>query len=67
MICTHYIFGFAGLENDGTLKILDPYNELEENWGRGALRRFTNMKNVNPAIKTSLAIGGEIMFYVSYL
>jgi len=54
----HYIFGFTGIEEDGSLKILDPYNELEDNWGKGALRRFTNMKQVNPALKTLLAVGG---------
>lgn len=58
MICTHLIFGFTGIEEDGSLKVLDPYNELEDNWGRGALRRFTNMKQVNPDLKTLLAVGG---------
>ena len=45
-LCTHAAFGFAGLDkNTFEIKVLDPYNELEENYGRGAYRRFTNMKN----------------------
>ncbi|XP_021945877.1 chitinase-3-like protein 1 [Folsomia candida] len=58
MLCTHLIYGFAGLAQDGTLRILDDYNDLEENWGRGAMRRFTNFKLVNPNLKVLLAIGG---------
>lgn len=57
-ICTHLIYGFSGLTDNGLLKILDEWNELEENWGRGAMRRFTNLKQRNPAVKTLLAIGG---------
>ena len=48
-LCTHLVFGFAGLDPDSyTIRALDPYNELEENWGKGAYRRFTNLKNINP-------------------
>ena len=48
-LCTHLVFGFAGLDPDSyTIHALDPYNELEENWGKGAYRRFTNLKNINP-------------------
>ena len=35
MICTHLIFGFAGLGLDNKIYALDAYNELEENWGKG--------------------------------
>jgi len=37
---------------------LDEYNDLEENWGKGAFKKFTNLKNINPNLKTLLAIGG---------
>ena len=58
-LCTHLVFGFAGLDPElYTIKALDPYNELEENWGKGAYKRFTNLKNVNPNLVTLLAIGG---------
>ena len=57
--CTHLVFGFAGLDsNTHEIQALDPYNELEENWGKGAYDRFTNLKNVNPNLVTLLAIGG---------
>ena len=36
-VCTHLIYGFAGLGSDNKLKILDEYNDLEENWGKGKL------------------------------
>ena len=58
-LCTHLVFGFAGLDPESyTIRALDPYNELEENWGKGAYKRFTNLKNVNPNLVTLLAIGG---------
>ena len=58
-LCTHLVFGFAGLDPDSyTIRALDPYNELEENWGKGAYKRFTNLKNINPNLITLLAIGG---------
>ena len=58
-LCTHLVFGFAGLDkNTYTIKVLDEYNELDDNWGKGAFRRFTNLKLINPNLKTLLAIGG---------
>lgn len=42
-LCTHLIFGFAGLDgNSHTIKSLDPYNDLYEEWGRGAFQRLDN-------------------------
>ena len=36
-LCTHLVFGFAGLDPESyTIRALDPYNELDENWGKGA-------------------------------
>jgi chitinase len=58
-ICTHLMFGFAGLDpNTDKIKVLDPYNELYDNWGKGAYQRFTGLKLFNPNLKTILAIGG---------
>ena len=58
-LCTHLVFGFAGLDqNTHTIKSLDPYNDLYEEWGRGAFQRFTGLKEINPGLKTLLAIGG---------
>ena len=58
-LCTHAAFGFAGLDrNTFNIRVLDPYNELEENWGKGAFNRFTNMKATNPGLKTFISVGG---------
>ena len=36
MLCTHAIYGFAGLdENTNQIKSLDPYNDLYDNYGKG--------------------------------
>lgn len=58
-ICTHLIFGFAGL-NPSTyeIKVLDPYNELCENWGKCAYDRFTKLKEKNIYLKALLGVGG---------
>lgn len=57
-LCSHIIYGFAGLGADGRIRPLDPYNDLKENWGKGAFQRFTGLKSVNPALKSLIAIGG---------
>ena len=58
-LCTHLVFGFAGLDAQNfTIQSLDPFNDLEENWGKGAFKRFTGLKKVNPQLKALLAIGG---------
>ena len=58
-LCTHAAFGFAGLDrNTFNIRVLDPYNELEENWGKGAFNRFTDMKISNPDLKTFISVGG---------
>ncbi|ROT64165.1 chitinase 5 [Penaeus vannamei] len=58
-ICTHLIYGFAGLKADThEIVSLDPYNDLDVNYGKGAFKRFTGLKKLNPDLKTLLAIGG---------
>ncbi|XP_022662425.1 chitinase-3-like protein 1 [Varroa destructor] len=58
-VCTHLIYGFAGLGFDNRIKSLDSWNDLKENYGRGAFERFTtNLKAKNPRLKTIIAIGG---------
>jgi len=57
-LCTHIIYGFTGLGADNRIMVLDPYNDLEENWGRGAMKRFTGLKKINPNLKALIAIGG---------
>ena len=58
-LCTHAAFGFAGLnKNTYEVKVLDPWNELETNYGKGAYNRFTKLKLINPNLKTLLSVGG---------
>lgn len=57
-ICTHFIYGFAGLSSNNTIESLDPYNDLEDDYGKGAYKRFNGLKQLNPELKTLIAIGG---------
>ena len=55
---SHLIYAFAGLGNDNRIRPLDPYNDLKENYGKGAYLRFNALKNINKNLKTLIAIGG---------
>merc|ERR1712212_706886 len=57
-ICTHIIFGFAGLSSDSSIRVLDPWNELCDNYGKCAYDRFTALKQQNANLKAILAVGG---------
>ena len=40
-LCTHLVYGFAGLSTVNlTIESLDPYNDLYDNWGKGAYDRL---------------------------
>lgn len=52
--CTHITYAFIGLNEDGTVRILDDWNEIQ----RGALRRFVALKQKRPALKTLISMGG---------
>lgn len=45
--CTHIIYGFIGLGADNQINVLDPYNDLEENWGM----RLISSYNYNEDLK----------------
>lgn len=57
-LCTHLIYSFFGINEDGSIRIIDPYLDLEENWGRGHIKRFNALKSINPRLKTMAAVGG---------
>nr|ACR23314.1 chitinase 4 precursor [Penaeus vannamei] len=62
-LCTHVIFGFAGLSNHTwEIEVLDPWNELcpdeSEGGNNCAYNRFTDLKKIIPNLKTILAVGG---------
>lgn len=57
-LCTHLIYTFVGLGEGGKVNVLDSWNDLEDNYGKGAFKRFVKLKERNPAAKTLVAIGG---------
>lgn len=57
-LCTHLIYGFVGINTNGTIRVLDPWLDLEDNWGLGTMRQFNDLKYANPALKTLVAVGG---------
>jgi len=58
-LCTHLIYSFAGLESHNwTIKSLDPWMDLEENYGLAGFRKATDLKLTHPHLKVTLAIGG---------
>ena len=54
-VCTHIIFGFAGLGSDNTIVALDSWNELYDNYGKG-IYGFCNSKirALAPTVHASL-------------
>lgn len=57
-LCTHLIYSFVGINSNGTIAVLDPWLDLEENWGLGTMRKFNDLKSVNTNLKTLVAVGG---------
>ncbi|GAB6027330.1 Chitinase 2 [Chamberlinius hualienensis] len=58
-ICTHVIYAFAGLNpSTDEIQSLDPFNDLYDNYGKGAFERFTKLSEINPDLKCILGIGG---------
>ncbi|XP_033219529.1 probable chitinase 2 isoform X2 [Belonocnema kinseyi] len=57
--CTHLIYSFAGLSNETwSIKSLDPYLDLKENYGRDGYRNMTSLRQRYNGLKVTLAIGG---------
>ncbi|XP_068242084.1 acidic mammalian chitinase-like [Palaemon carinicauda] len=57
-LCTHLVYAFAGLGSNNKIRVLDPYNDLCEDYGKCGFDRFTNLTRRNPKLKTTLGIGG---------
>jgi len=58
-LCTHLIYSFAGLDSGNwTMKSLDPWMDLEDNYGLAGFKKATSLKYKHPHLKVSLAIGG---------
>ncbi|XP_046398637.1 probable chitinase 2 [Ischnura elegans] len=57
--CTHVVYAFAGLNSTTNgLRSLDPFRDLEENYGKGTYRRMTGLRRHYPHLKVTLAVGG---------
>ena len=39
-LCTHLVYGFAALGTDHKIRSYDPWNDLEDNWGKGKFFGF---------------------------
>lgn len=58
-LCTHLIYSFAGLDSfNWTMKSLDPWMDLEDDYGLAGFRKATDLKKTHPHLKVTLAIGG---------
>ncbi|PSN39969.1 putative chitinase 2 [Blattella germanica] len=58
-LCTHLIYAFAGLDNrTNTIRSLDEFHDLEDNYGKGTYKKMTALKNKYHHLKVSIAIGG---------
>ena len=58
-LCTNLIYSFAGLDSEtSTIKSLDPWMDLEDDYGLAGFRKATDLKYAHPNLKVTLAIGG---------
>ncbi|CAF4833625.1 unnamed protein product [Pieris macdunnoughi] len=58
-LCTHLVYSFAGLDEHGhSIKSLDPWQDLEKDYGKAGYKRMVALKERYPHLKVTLAIGG---------
>lgn len=57
-LCTHIVYAFVGADTDGSVKLLDPYNDIGDNYGKNFIGRVNALKEKNPALKTVVSYGG---------
>ena len=55
-LCTHIIFAFARL-NDSKLEPFE-WNDDDSEWSKGMYTRMMALKQKNPKLKITLAVGG---------
>ncbi|XP_065336266.1 acidic mammalian chitinase-like [Cloeon dipterum] len=53
-LCTHAIYAFVGTNPDGTVRLIDAWNDISLN----GFKRFNDLRLKNPSLKTMVAIGG---------
>ncbi|CAG9854412.1 unnamed protein product [Phyllotreta striolata] len=58
-LCTHLVYSFAGLNvTENSLRSLDPWQDLTEDYGKGGYKRIVSLKHKYPHLKVMLAVGG---------
>ncbi|KAL0278401.1 UNVERIFIED_CONTAM: hypothetical protein PYX00_000231 [Menopon gallinae] len=57
-LCTHLVFAFVGLNRDGTVKIIDRWNDIGDEWKEGAYKKLQKLRAGNPKLKIMCGIGG---------
>lgn len=57
-LCTHLIYTFVGIGEDGSVRILDGWADLAKDYGKDGYGKFNKLRERNPAVKTMIAIGG---------
>ncbi|XP_035785811.1 probable chitinase 2 [Anopheles albimanus] len=57
-LCDYLLYAFFTIDTSGSVIVLDPWLDLQEAGGRGNIRRFNELKRVNPSLKTLASIGG---------
>lgn len=58
-LCTHLVYSFAGLnETSSSIRSLDPWQDLEDNYGKGGYKKIVGFKSRYPHLKVTIAIGG---------
>lgn len=66
-LCTHLVYAFAGLNStSSTIRSLDPYLDLTDDYGKGSYQKMTSLKTQFPHLKVSLAIGGWVEGSANY-
>ncbi|XP_035779009.1 acidic mammalian chitinase-like [Anopheles albimanus] len=58
-LCDYLLYAFFGITEKGTMTILDPWLDLEDNGGLGNIRRLEELKRGHPSLKMLASIGGE--------
>ncbi|XP_015117974.1 chitinase-3-like protein 1 [Diachasma alloeum] len=56
-LCTHLVYTFVGLEGEN-VKVLDPWQDLPNDWGKDGFKRFNDLRLKSPGLKTLIAMGG---------
>lgn len=58
-LCTTAVYHYVGLDvTNDNIKVLDPWQDLEDNYGKGGFKKITSFKKTHPHLRVLLAIGG---------